>query len=143
MRGLNLSLRSQRLGGRETTASTGHILRQELDAQAGGSIAQTYFLHDVIDPGRCAVAEVRALGVPVAQMGHAHVRGHACKTSKANRVRQGRRRPRDGHTLGVWSGARGGHGGRGTVCCLEANLMKRTRRRCKTALVALQPVILQ
>lgn len=34
-------------------------------AVARGSI-HTYFLHDVIDPGRRAVAEVRALGVPVA-----------------------------------------------------------------------------
>jgi len=52
------------------------------------SSIQTYFLHDVVDPRWRAVAEVRALGIPVAQMGHAHVRSHACKTSKANRLRQ-------------------------------------------------------
>lgn len=34
-------------------------------AVACGGI-QTYFLHDVIDPGRRAIAEVGTLGIPVA-----------------------------------------------------------------------------
>lgn len=111
--------------------------RRELD---GGGIVWTYFLHDVIDPGRCAVAEVRALGIPVAQVGHAHVCGHACKTSKANRVRQ----EGDGHSLTVWSRARGKtrRARRESSVVVCANLLKCTRR-CETALVALHSVRLK
>ncbi|TNN61190.1 hypothetical protein EYF80_028575 [Liparis tanakae] len=54
------------------------------EAARAGSGVQTYFLHDVVDPWRRAVAEVGAAGIPVAQMCHAHVRGHAFKTSETN-----------------------------------------------------------
>lgn len=63
------------------------------------SSIQTYFLHDVVDPGWRAVAEVRALGIPVAHMGHAYKCSHACKTSRANRVRRAWHSPGDRRTL--------------------------------------------
>ena len=42
----------------------------------------THFLHDVVDPGRRAVADVGALGIPVALLSNTHVCSYAWKTHK-------------------------------------------------------------